>query len=64
MGKKEKEHRKKVAKRNLKIKEQQKKFEKFQSERLKQIIEAEKNKGIFENTPSINDIPGLLGPQI
>lgn len=66
MGKKAKEHRKKVAKRNEAIKNEQKKFEKKQQERLMELIEREKQMGAFNNNPNIPsmDIPGLQGPII
>lgn len=50
MGKKKKEHRKKVAKRNELINAQRKKMERAQEEFIKSIIEKEKAAGKFENT--------------
>ena len=66
MGKKAKEHRKKVAKRNDAIKNEQKKFQKQQQERLMELIEKEKQMGAFMNTPNATtmDIPGLQGPML
>lgn len=60
MGKKVKEHRKKVAKRNAKIKQSQEKFQKMQKEMLMKLIEQEKQKGMFDNTPSVPSIPSLV----
>lgn len=65
MGKKEKEHRKKVAKRNEMIKENQKKIKKAQDEFLKKLIEHEKAAGKFNN--EIGDLPKIdlgEGPKI
>lgn len=60
MGKKAKEHRKKVAKRNELIKQQIKKAQKFQKEALMQLIERERKAGKFDNNP----LPGVDGPSI
>jgi hypothetical protein len=57
MGKKAKEHRKKIAKRNEQIKQQQRKVEKAQKEFLMQLIEQEKQKGLF-NSP-VMSLPNL-----
>jgi hypothetical protein len=57
MGKKAKEHRKKIAKRNEQIKQQQRKVEKAQKEFLMQLIEQEKQKGLF-NSP-VMPLPNL-----
>lgn len=65
MGKKDKEHKKRVAKRNEAIKLQQKKFEKVREEFMKQLIEKEKQAGKFDNVPEFNPMMDLgLGPQI
>ena len=66
MGKKAKEHRKKVSKRNETIKNEQKSFQKKQQERLMELIEREKQMGSFNNNPSIPviNIPGLQGPML
>ena len=56
-GKKAKEHRKKVAKRNEQIKQQQRKIEKAQKEFLMQLIEQEKQNGLF-NSP-VMPLPNL-----
>jgi ABC-type Fe3+-citrate transport system substrate-binding protein len=48
MGKKEKEHRKKVAKRNEKINEQKKKQQKQAMNFLLDLIKKEKEKGAFD----------------
>lgn len=49
MGKKTKEHRKKIAKRNELIKIQEKKIRKAQQEFLMNLIEKEKDAGKFNN---------------
>jgi hypothetical protein len=59
MGKKAKEHRKKVAKRNAQIKQNQEKFQKMQKEMLMKLIEQEKQKGLFDNMPSVPNIPSI-----
>jgi hypothetical protein len=78
MGKKLKEHRKKVANRNEAIKQEKRKREKVQEEFLKKLIEQEKQKGLF-NSPvmplpsfpgfiegSVPNFPGMIndGPKI
>lgn len=62
MGKKAKEHRKKVAKRNEQISQQRKKYEKVQKEILLNLIESEKQKGAF-NSP-VMPMPGFEGPNL
>ena len=62
MGKRTKEHRKKVAKRNEQIKQQKRKMEKAQHDFLMQLIEAEKQKGQF-NSP-VMPMPGFEGPTL
>jgi hypothetical protein len=64
MGKHEKEHRKKVAKRNEQIKLQQMKMKKAQDEFLKKIIENENKQGKFDNNPVVvgPTIQGLNAP--
>lgn len=65
MGKKDKEHRKKIAKRNELIKTQKKRFEKAQQEFLMQLIEKEKAAGKFNNTVEpVASIDLGEGPQI
>lgn len=54
MGKKEKEHRRKVAKRNEVTKSKQKKIKQIQHDMLMQLIEKEKASGKFDNTPMID----------
>ncbi|NBO22730.1 hypothetical protein EBU94_05250 [bacterium] len=66
MGKKEKEHRKKVAKRNERLALERKKFEKQQRNFLMELIEKEKAAGKFDNNPTIpfnltGDISPILG---
>jgi len=68
MGKKDKEHKKRVAKRNEAIKLQQKKFEKVREEFINQLIEKEKQAGKFDSVPGDFDFNPMmdlgLGPQI
>jgi hypothetical protein len=80
MGKKAKEHRKKIAQRNEQIKIQEKKMRKAQQDFLMQMIEREKQAGQFNSPvmplpggilpegPMVGNIPGPLGiptgPQI
>lgn len=66
MGKKAKEHRKKVAKRNEKINAEKKKVQKLQMEYLNKLIAREQAAGKFDND-SIETIQDDLlseGPQI
>lgn len=80
MGKKAKEHRKKIEKRNQEIKKLQKKAQDQHKEMLMKLIEREKNSGMFNSPimplggpltgpipldgPSIGSIPSGPGPQI
>lgn len=74
MGKKAKEHRKKVAKRNKQIDEQKKKQQKTAMDFLMKLIEKEKQNGAFNNPvqplPNSNPIiptfeeNNFSGPQI
>jgi uncharacterized protein YjgD (DUF1641 family) len=72
MGKKAKEHRKKVAKRNQKINEVKKKQEKFAMDYLMKLIQKEKEKGLFDNPvqplpkidPTSSNSTTFNGPQI
>jgi hypothetical protein len=72
MGKKAKEHRKKVAKRNQKISETKKKQEKSTMDFLMKLIQKEKEKGLFDNPvqplsitePQSNEQQTFNGPQI
>lgn len=63
MGKKAKEHRKKVAKRNAEIKAIQNKFEKSRQEQLMELIQKEKAAGAF-NSPSIKKDDIIGAPSI
>ena len=66
MGKKAKEHRKKVAKRNEAIKTIQKKYEKERSNFLTNLIQREKEAGAFNSTPITKqeDIIGAPAPTL
>lgn len=62
MGKKAKEHRKKVAKRNAKLNEQKKSHQKKAMDYLMKLIRKEKEKGMFDGPvqPSVSsqtDVP-------
>ena len=61
MGKKSKEHRKKVAKRNAEIKNQQKKYQKQSQDFLMQLIEREKAAGAFNGTPVKSNDDIIIG---
>lgn len=61
MGKKKKEHRKRVAKRNEAIKAQQKRVAKVQEEFFKALIEKERQAGKFENNPVPPELDINLG---
>lgn len=67
MGKKNKEHRKRVAKRNEEINIQKRKMMKAQEEFMR-MIEKEKAAGKFDNNPIIGSVPPMIdlgeGPQI
>lgn len=72
MGKKAKEHRKKVAKRNEAIAQDRKKAEKAHKEMIMKLIEQENQKGMFNspvmpfsglNTPSFG-LPLNEGPTL
>ncbi len=64
MGKKAKEHRKKIAKRNEAINLQKRRIKKAQEEMLMQLIEREKAAGKFNNDPVVSNVDLGEGPQI
>lgn len=72
MGKGAKEHRKKVEARNGRLKNDKDKLEKMKREFIMKLIEQEKQKGMFENNPTIDPInpadpsinTTIEGPQI
>lgn len=70
MGKKAKEHRKKVAARNQKIQHQKKSIENAQRKFILDLIEREKQAGAFNDNPTLSnalnvDAPVVIeGPQI
>lgn len=60
-----KNHKQKLAARNNKIAEQKTKAQKFQKDFIMDLIKKEQDKGLFDNTPSINNIDGISdGPII
>ena len=62
-----KNHKKKVQARKNRIEQQKNRVQKLQREFIMNLINKEKEKGLFENTPSIsnNDIgPIIEGPTI
>lgn len=62
-----KDHKKKVQARNNRIQQQKNRMQKLQREFIMNLINQEKEKGLFENTPSIGtDIQGPIieGPTI
>lgn len=65
MGKKDKDHRKKVAKRNEAIKSIEKKIRKGQEDRIMEMIRREKEMGLFDASNPPGPIIDLgQGPQI
>ena len=64
MGKKDKEHRKKVQARNNRLKQEKAKVQKLQREFIMNMIKQEQEKGMFENNPAITPITPLDVPQI
>lgn len=62
MGKAAKEHRKKVQARNAKLKQENRKREKFQREFIMNLIKQEQEKGMFENNLNLEGGPVLDGP--
>jgi hypothetical protein len=64
MGKAAKEHRRKVEARNNKLKQEKSKVQKLQREFIMNMIKQEQEKGMFENTPTINSINPVDVPQI
>ncbi len=63
MGKAAKEHRKKVQARNLRLKNEQRRRDKFQREFIMNLIKQEQEKGMYENNPTI-DGPSIGEPTI
>lgn len=63
MGKAAKEHRKKVQARNLRLKNEQRRRDKFQREFIMNLIKQEQEKGLFNNNPTL-DGPVLDGPTL
>ena len=61
MGKNQKEHRRKVAKRNEKLKQQKSTHMKMQRKFVEELIRRERESGKFDN-PAV--LPGVDGPQI
>jgi hypothetical protein len=55
-----KDHKKKVAARNEKLKQEKSRFQKIQREMLMNMIEQERQKGLFDNTPEIPSIPSVI----
>lgn len=58
-SKNRKDHKKKLAIRNEKIRHEKDKFKRYHRDMMMKMIEEEKKKGMFDNTP---DFP--IGPQI
>ena len=61
MGKKAKEHRKKIAKRNAEIKTHQKKQQKHAQDFLMNLIQKEKAAGAFDGTPIKSNDEVIIG---
>ncbi len=64
MGKAKKEHRKKVAKRNDRIKQTKNTYMKAQRRFIEDLIKKEQESGKFDNPTLIPGIAGIDGPQI
>jgi len=65
MGKKAKEHRKKVANRNARMKQEKAKYDKMRKNLIEQLIKSEQEKGLFDNTQTLPDIQlDTDGPQL
>lgn len=60
MGKKAKEHRKKVQARNKEIEQNKNKTKKMQQILIEELIKQEKEKGLFENDQKINNNISML----
>lgn len=56
MGKNAKEHRRKVQLRNDKVKQDKERIQKLQKNYIMNLINQEKENGLFENIPTINPI--------
>jgi hypothetical protein len=64
-SKNRKGHSKKVATRNMLIKNNKHKVQKVQKEFIENLIKQEQEKGLFNNNPSISDTEAILdGPVI
>jgi hypothetical protein len=60
-----KNHKKKAQSFKTKQQDNKRRSEKFQRELVMKLIEQEKQKGLFDNTPSVNSITSTVdGPQI
>jgi hypothetical protein len=60
-----KNHKQKLQSFKLKMKDNKRRAEKFQRDFIMNLIEKEKQNGLFENNPTINPvIPQVDGPQI
>lgn len=60
-----KNHKKKAQSFKTKQRDNKRRAEKFQRELVMKLIEQERQKGMFENTPSVNSITSPVdGPQI
>jgi hypothetical protein len=65
-SKNRKDHKKRVQARNQRISQEKRMLEKKQREMIMQLIEQEKQKGMFENLPQINPTPqiNIDGPKL
>ena len=57
-----KDHKKRVAKRNNILNQERKKMEKAQKEFIMKLIQEEKEKGLFNNTPEKLNLPDPVIP--
>ena len=58
-SKQRKDHKKKIAKRREQMKQERTRYQKMQHEMLMKLIEQERLKGMYTNTPEIPQIPQL-----
>ena len=59
-----KNHKKKLKSRQDKLKQEKSKMQKMQREFIMNLIKQEQEKGLFDNTKSINGNPQINGPVV
>lgn len=60
-SKNRKNHKKKVEARNKRLAEEKKRTEKFQRDFIMNLIKQEQEKGLFNETLNIDEVPNTLG---